>query len=120
MKAKLDARLKELEKEADRCRQSWVGEVLQAIFRTLSSEDLNTIGQVFERLTVETNTFDEVLARLTEKEAAALERFNTASETAAVGSKGRPLTRAEMKSITVRGHKHGRSTPTLPGMTSNQ
>ena len=111
MKAKLDARLKDLEKEADRCRHNWVGEIVRAISATLRTEDLNTMVAIFERLADKTNTLEEVLAHLTEMEASAVERFNAAAEAEAFRSKGRPLTTVETSSITGRGHKRRRAAP---------
>ncbi len=98
MRTGLNSRLRELEVLAQHRETSTANAVVLAAFAALSDADLKSLTQFFQRL-ARAATFDEAFADCSPAETVAIESFNVESEAAALRIKGRPLSRAEVKSI---------------------
>jgi hypothetical protein len=98
MTAKLNGRLEQLEEITQHRRTSTANAVVLAAFAALGDADLKALTQFFERL-ARGATLEEAFADRTPAEAAAIDSFSAESEAAALRIKGRPLSRAEVKSI---------------------
>ncbi len=79
----------------------WKRQSSSAAFAALGTEDMDSLCQFFERLKQGTE-LSEALANCTAAETAGIERFNVEIEAAALRIKGRPLSKAETKSVTIR------------------
>jgi hypothetical protein len=73
---------------------AWVSTVSAALTRV----DLKALIQFFQRL-ARGASFAEALANCNPAETAAIDSFNAGNEAAALRIKGRPLSRAEVKSV---------------------